>query len=88
MANHKSAIKRARQNQVRRMRNRSVKTRVKNTVKEIRHLADEDPGRSAQSLARAQSIIDMAAKKGVIHKRTASRKIARLSRYVNTGKAS
>ncbi|MGB2689448.1 MAG: 30S ribosomal protein S20, partial [Desulfobacterales bacterium] len=36
MANHKSALKRARQNEIRRLRNKSVKTRVKTIVKDVR----------------------------------------------------
>ncbi|MGD9072948.1 MAG: 30S ribosomal protein S20, partial [Desulfobacterales bacterium] len=34
MANHKSALKRARQNDIRRLRNKSTRTRVKNVVKD------------------------------------------------------
>ena len=85
MANHKSALKRARQNEVRRLRNKSVRTRVKNASKQVRLTAAE--GNQAVALDKlnlAQSIIDKAAKKGVIHKKTAGRKISRLSRVVNT----
>ena len=39
MANHKSALKRAGQNETRRMRNKTVKTRVKHVVKEVRQAA-------------------------------------------------
>lgn len=82
MANHKSALKRARQNVVRRERNKAVKTRVKNVVKEVRQTAGE--GDAAQEkLREAQSIIHKAAAKGVIHKRTAARKISRLSKILN-----
>jgi len=85
LANHKSAIKRARQNEVRRLRNKSSKTRVKNITKELRLAADEKSNEAAlNKLNTAKSIIDKAAKKGVIHKRTASRKISRLSKLVNT----
>ena len=85
MANHKSALKRARQNQDRRMRNKSVKTRVKNIVKDIRFAMSESANDEAASkLNIAKSIIDKAAKKGVIHKKTAARKVSRLSRLVNT----
>jgi small subunit ribosomal protein S20 len=38
---------------------------------------------AAEKLHTAQSVIDRAAKKGAIHKRTAARKISRLSRLVN-----
>ena len=85
MANHKSAIKRARQNESRRIRNKSVKTRVKNIVKGVRLAVSEKSEEAALSeLDIAKSIIDKAVKKGVIHKKTASRKISRLSRLVNT----
>ncbi|MBN1931944.1 MAG: 30S ribosomal protein S20 [Desulfobacterales bacterium] len=85
MANHKSALKRARQNQDRRMRNKSVKTRVKNIVKDIRLAMSGSENNEAESkLNTAKSIIDKAAKKGVIHKRTAARKVSRLSKIVNT----
>jgi small subunit ribosomal protein S20 len=83
LANHKSAIKRAGQNEIRRMRNRSVKTRVKTLVKEVRQAAAlADSGADAQ-LIKAQSTIDKAAKKGVLHKRTAARKISRLAKITH-----
>ena len=84
MANHKSALKRARQNVVRRERNRASKTRVKTAVKKVR--VDAATGAMdaiPQDLQAAQSIIDKASKKGVLHRRTASRKIARLMRLAN-----
>lgn len=85
MANHKSALKRAKQNTDRQMRNRSVKTRVKRVVKEVRSAADETTRElAAKKLDAARSVIDKAAKKGVIHKNTAARKISRLSKLVNT----
>lgn len=84
MANHKSALKRARQNVNRRDRNRAVKTRIKNVVKGIRNAVSENSETAAQDLNTAKSVIAKAAKKGVIHKKTASRKISRLSKLVNT----
>ncbi len=85
MANHKSAFKRARQNEVRRMRNKSVKTRIKNIVKDVRLSVSESSKEEAlKKLDTAKSNIDRAAQKGVIHKRAASRKISRLSKLVNT----
>lgn len=82
MANHKSAEKRARQNTKRRLRNKSVKTRIKNVTKDVHFLAAGEASKEAafSKLAAAQSAIDKAAKKGVIHKRTAARKISRLAR--------
>jgi small subunit ribosomal protein S20 len=85
LANHKSALKRAGQNEIRRMRNRSVKTRVKTVVKEVRQAVSENAGETANTqFITAQSAIDKAAKKGVMHKRTAARKIARLAKLTRT----
>ncbi len=79
MANHKSSIKRARQNEIRRQRNRGVKTRVKGMIKEVNAAArGEDQEATTAKLKAAQSLIDKAAKKGVLHRRTAARKISRL----------
>ena len=84
MANHKSALKRAKQNLDRRTRNRSTKTRIKKVVKDVRLAASETTGEAVrEKLDAAKSIIDNAAKKGVIHKKSAARKISRLSRLVN-----
>lgn len=81
MANHKSAIKRARQNENRRLRNQVRKTRVKNIVKTVR-TATGTPEESQNALREAMRVINQAASKGTLHKKTASRKIARLSRHL------
>ena len=84
MANHKSALKRARQSEVRRVRNKSYKTKVKNTVKEVRDaVADGSAEKASESLKNAVSIIQKTGSKGVIHKNKAARKISRLARQVN-----
>ena len=84
MANHKSALKRAGQNERRRMRNKAVQTRVKNVVKAVRLAEGED---TVEKLNAAKSAIDKAAKKGVLHQKTASRKISRLAKQVNSQQA-
>jgi len=85
LANHKSALKRARQNENRSMRNKTVKTKIKNFVKNVRLAAGKEPQETVLiKLTQAQSIIDKAAKKGTIHKKTASRKISRLAGLVNS----
>ena len=85
MANHKSAIKRARQNTIRQNRNKSVKTRTKNIVKSVRSAVDQnDSDLAINRLNTAKSMLAKAAKKGVIHKNAASRKISRLSELVDT----
>lgn len=88
MANHKSALKRSRQNETRHLRNRSVKTRVRNIVKDIKIVAGKNDNKdtSLKTLDMAKSIIAKAAKNGVIHKKNASRKISRLSKLINKAK--
>jgi len=87
VANHKSALKRAGQNERRRLRNKAVQTRVKNVVKDVRLAVAQDGADAAEKINAAKSVIDKAAKKGVLHKRTASRKISRLARQVNAQQA-
>lgn len=83
MANHKSALKRARQNEIRRMRNKAVKTNVKTVVKDVRlSISENAPEAALQKLDTAKSVISKAAKKGVIHKKTAARKISRLAKSI------
>ena len=83
MANHKSALKRARQNEDRRLRNKATRTRVKNVVKAVRQsLAGQSDADAAAELNAAKSAIDKAAKKRVIHPNTAARKISRLTQQV------
>ena len=85
MANHKSALKRARQNDIRRMRNRAAKTRLRNIVKKVRTLSAEGKAQeAAAALKEAAAAIDKAAKKNVVHTRSASRKVSRLARLVNS----
>jgi small subunit ribosomal protein S20 len=85
VANHPSALKRARQNTDRRLRNRISKTTIKNVTKSLREsVADNSAEAAAAQLKEATSTIDKAAKKGAIHKRTASRRISRLAKLVNT----
>jgi small subunit ribosomal protein S20 len=87
VANHKSALKRARQNTIRRMRNKTQRTRVKTVVKAVRQAVAESKADTAQQLNTAKSVIAKAAKKGVIHRNTAARKISRMAKLVNSLKA-
>ncbi len=84
MANHKSALKRARQNEVKRINNKGYKTRVKKAVKEVRTaLADNSVDQAKKSFVKTVSIVQKAASKGVIHRKQASRKISRLATQIN-----
>ena len=84
MANHKSAIKRAKQSEDRRLRNRARKTRVKTAVKQVRTAVENKSVEEAQAaLQQAIPVIDKAASKGSLHHRAAARKISRLSKQVH-----
>jgi small subunit ribosomal protein S20 len=79
--NHPSAQKRYRQNLKRQARNRAIKTRVRSTAKSaLDAIAGNDKEAAAKSLREAMRVLHKAASKGTLHRRTASRKIARLSR--------
>ena len=85
MAVHKSAEKRMRQNEVRRMRNRHVKTSIKTLIKRVREAVQaKNKTKARAALAEVTPRIDKAVSKGVLHWRTGARKIARLNRLVNT----
>lgn len=85
MANHKSAVKRNRQSAVRNARNTHIRSTMRTFVKQVREaVAGGDAETARAALGRAIPFIDKAASKGVIHKATASRKISRLSRLVNS----
>ena len=84
MANHKSALKRARQNEVRRLRNKGYKTRVKKAVREVRTaIAEKSQEQAQDNFIKAVSIIQKTTSKGIIHRNQASRKISRLARQIN-----
>jgi small subunit ribosomal protein S20 len=84
LANHKSAIKRAKQSELRRIRNRSRRTRMKHVMKSLEEaLATNNPEMAASRLREVVSVIDQTAGKGVIHKNHAARKISRLTHRVN-----
>jgi small subunit ribosomal protein S20 len=77
-------MKRHRQSQVRRARNMSRKTRVKNLVKNVRlAVAQNQPEKAQAALQQAIPIIQRVAAKGTLHWKTAARKISRLTRRVN-----
>jgi small subunit ribosomal protein S20 len=84
LANHKSALKRARQNEVRKIRNLSYKTRSKKAVKAVRSaIAGNSGDQAKENLRTAISTLQKGTSKGVIHKNKTSRKISRLNRQVN-----
>ena len=82
MANIKSQIKRNRQNEKRRVRNKAVKSELKTRTKSALAHADDDA-----TVATAMSHIDKAASNGVIHKNAAARRKSRLMKALARKKA-
>lgn len=86
---HPSAQKRHRQSLKKKDRNRAVRTEMRHEIRKVREIVAKGDGTmAATELKAAVKIISKAASKGVIHKNTASRYIARLSKQVASGSAS
>ena len=84
MANIKQQKKRILQNEKRRQRNIAVRSRVKTYVKKAETTL-QAAGADALDTVRAAIVeLDIAARKGVLHKNTAARKKSRLMKKINT----
>lgn len=81
MANHKSAIKRIRSNNAKRLRNRYQHKTVRNAVKALRNSTDKKE--AAEMLPKVSSLIDKLAKRRVIHKNKAANLKSSLTIHVN-----
>ncbi len=81
MANHVSALKRAKQNEKARNRNRAGKAANRTAVKKF--LVAAEQGQGVAALPAVMSQLASSAAKGVIPKKRASRKIARLAKSLN-----
>ena len=80
MANHFSAIKRARQTETRTVRNRSNSSRLRSELRGLREaLAKGDKAAAEKIFRKTVSALDKAIQKGVLHKNTAARYKSRLS---------
>ena len=85
MANIKSAKKRVLVNRKKAERNKSIKSAVKTAVKKVdAAVAAKDVEAAKAAVVAATSVLDKACAKGVFHKKTVSRKIARLSKAVDS----
>jgi small subunit ribosomal protein S20 len=81
LANTKSAMKRLRSAERRRLRNREYRGRARTAVKKARELIDAGQAEEARVAVRAAvSALDKAAAKGTIHKNSAARRKSRLLR--------
>lgn len=80
MANHFSALKRARQTVRRTAANRANRSRLRSSLRQLREsLAKGDKQTAEQAFRQTVSALDKAIQKGVIHENTASRYKSRLS---------
>jgi small subunit ribosomal protein S20 len=85
MANHKSAIKRIRQSEKRRLFNRNYRNRTRTYVKNARQAIEGGELTEAEVATRtAIKDLDMAASRGIIHKRNAARRKSRLMKQLAT----
>jgi small subunit ribosomal protein S20 len=81
LPNIKSASKRLRQNQRRREQNRTVRSEIRTRT---RHLLELDSASEAEEAYRkVASVLDTAARKGIVSKQAAARRKSRLARYVS-----
>ena len=83
MANIKGQIKRNRQNEKRRLRNKGIRSEINSRVKTALKNAESGTA-SSEDLQEAVKKIDKAVAKGILHKNTAARKKSRLSKKLNS----
>jgi len=85
VANHKSAIKRIKQNAKQRSRNRHFRSTMRTQLKAIQAAIDEGNAENAQEeLKKTTSVVQGLVSKGIIHRHQAARRISRLTKAVNS----
>jgi small subunit ribosomal protein S20 len=84
LANIKSQIKRNRQNENRRLRNRNVRGSARSAVNQARAAFEEKAPGTKEAVLKAISALDKAAEKGVIHRNNAARRKGRLMKHLAT----
>ena len=90
MANTRSAVKRKKQSERRRLRNRAIRSKVRSAIKSARTAAEATPAEGAGDVAttvrEAIRILDKAVSQGVVHPNTAARKKSSLARRLHAGR--
>lgn len=81
MAHHKSALKRIRQNESKKLRNRFYKKTTRSAIKRLRTMSDKSE--AEQFLPKVASMIDRLAKRGTWHKNKAANLKSSLMRHIN-----
>jgi small subunit ribosomal protein S20 len=82
MANHKSALKRIRQSQARRLHNRYFARTTRNAIKNLREETNKDTAK--ELLPKVSSMLDKLAKKSIIHHKKAANLKSSLTKQVNS----
>ncbi|MEW6404872.1 MAG: 30S ribosomal protein S20 [Chloroflexota bacterium] len=82
MANIKSQIKRNRQNEKRRLRNRTGRGAARTAVNQARAAFEEGAPETKEAVLKAISMLDKAAEKGVVHRNNAARRKGRLMKQL------
>lgn len=80
MANHKSALKRIRSNEAKRLRNKYQHKTTRNAVRDLRNL--EDKKEAEGTLSKVISMLDKLAKNNIIHKNKAANLKSKLTKHV------
>ncbi|MBA5246831.1 30S ribosomal protein S20 [Marnyiella aurantia] len=81
MANHKSALKRIRQNVAKRLRNKYYHKTARTALKALRN--EEDKTVASEQLPKVIALVDKLAKRNIIHKNKASNLKSKLTKHVN-----
>jgi len=81
MANHKSAIKRIRQTQSRRLRNRYYGRTMRNAIRKLRAITDKNE--ATELFPKVISLIDRNVKRNIVHKNKAANLKSKLNRKIN-----
>ena len=80
---HQDAFKRMRQNEKRRVRNRTYRSRMRTEIKKVRAAIEAGDKDAAQALLPGTvAVIQRVAQKGIIHKRNAARRVSRLNQAI------
>jgi len=80
MAHNKSAVKRIRQSEIRRLKNRNIRKQLSTSIKNVRTASSREEGE--QRLKVVSSILDKAAVNGLIHRNKAANQKSKLTRAV------
>lgn len=82
MPQHKSAVKRVRQNERRKIRNRASRSKMRTMMKKLR--STEDAQQANELLSQVKSYLDKMSSRNIIHKNKAAHLKSQLEKHVNS----